>query len=269
MIDPRQPEGDLNTLPVLATIRYWWWWASHDLAYLKRVGQTGRIDARLVRSIAKDYGIARGIRKEKNDLDGEINAERATRIAEAVNRHHNKFIACDVMTDRFNLCLEIVDKLSRGSDEHDRLTHYDFVSGVTKLSWFIAPNGWTMFDRLAAESLGIKSGTARKKAAKFYERLIKSEFDALAKEMNAALEQDSLASEHFHAERIVDQYLWLSATDLTGRLLITDKIGAFLDAIGLEQSRRLLKMGRTIESGFGGRLQDLVSERHKTSRTNY
>ncbi|MGR4844596.1 hypothetical protein ACIPSK_18550 [Rhizobium sp. LARHSG275] len=266
MIDSRQSEGNLNSLPVLAAIRYWWWWASHDLAYLKRIGQTGAIDAQLVRSIAKDYGIARGIRKEKNDPDGEISARRATRIAEAVNRRNRDFSACESMTDRFNLCLDIVTELKGNHDDNDRLTHYDLVSGVTKLSWFVAPDGWTMFDRLAAEALGIKSGTAREKAVKFYERLANAEFAALTQEMNAALEHNGLAARHFHAERIVDQYLWLSASNPVGRSLIINKISAFLDAIGSEQSRRLLKMGKMIEGGFEGRLQNLISERPKTSR---
>ncbi|NKL87332.1 hypothetical protein [Rhizobium leguminosarum] len=266
MIDSCQLRRDLNSLPVLATIRYWWWWASHDLAYLMRIGQTGAIDAQLVKSIAKDYGIARGIRKEENDPDGEISPRRATRIAEAVNRRGRGFRACEGLTDRFTLCLEIVTELNGSHDESDRLTHNDFVSGVTKLSWFIAPQGWTMFDRLAAEALGIKSGTARKKAAKFYERLTKVEFIGLAKEMNAALDHNGLAAEHFHAERIVDQYLWLSASNPVARSLVIDKVGAFLDAIGSEQSRRLLKMGEMIEGGFEGRLQNLISERPKTSR---
>ncbi|NEJ02802.1 hypothetical protein [Rhizobium ruizarguesonis] len=266
MINSRQLGEDLNSLPVLATIRYWWWWASHDLAYLRRIRQTGAIDAQLVRLIARDYGIARGIRKEKNDPDGEITTERATRIAEAINRRHHDFSICEVMTDRLKLCLDIVTELNGSHDESERLTHNDFVSGVTKLSWFIAPHRWTMFDRLAAEALGIKAGTARKKAAKFYERLTKAEFVGLAKEMNAALEHNGLAAEHFHAERIVDQYLWLSASNLVGRSLIIDKVSAFLDAIGSEQSRRLLKMGKMIESGFEGRLQSLISERPKTSR---
>lgn len=256
-------EEDLKSLPILATIRYWWWWASYDLAHLQNIARHGSLDAKLVRSISKDYLVARGILKEKDDPDGSVNNRRNQTIADAVNRRREDLARESNLSKRFAICLEIVDELNRISDAQEAVTHNDFVSGISKLSWFVAPKGWTMFDRLAAEALGIKSGSARDKAAKFYEQLRKSEFVDLTGKMNAAFNRDRVADQNFHAERIVDQYLWLSACKEDALPLLREKTAAFLGAVGSEKSSRLLRMGKIIETDFAGDLAKLIPEQRK------
>ncbi|WP_318912731.1 hypothetical protein [Shinella zoogloeoides] len=255
---------NLASLPMLATIRYWWWWASHDLAYLERIEGTKGLDFDLVQSIAKDYGIARGIRKEKSDPDGSRNRQRAHIIADAVNRRRDGFTSERSLTDRFELCLEIVDELNRRSDAAEAITHNDFVSGISKLSWFVAPKSWTMFDRLAAEAIGVKSGSARDKATRFYQHLDDTGFVKLASDMRSALPD----SDRFYPERIVDQYLWLSASQEENRPLVITKTAAFLDAIGDEKRTQLLRMAEIIETNFATDLAKLIPDTHKTSKKN-
>lgn len=258
-------EDDLKSLPVLAAIRYWWWWASHDLAYLRRIARGGGLDADLVRAISKEYGVARGIRRENDDPDGEINLRRAQRIADEVNNRYTDLAKSEDMSKRFDVCLAIVGHLRSRSETEEAITPNDFVSGISKLSWFVAPKGWTMFDRLAAQALGIKSGSARDKAKRFYEQLESSQFVELTGRMNAALQRDGIAEEHFHAERIVDQYLWLSAIKDEALALLREKTAAFLGAIGDEKSSRLLRMGKIIEDEYTTDLAKFIPEQRKTN----
>lgn len=258
-------EDDLKSLPVLAAIRYWWWWASHDLAYLRRIDRGGGLDADLVRSISKEYGVARGIRREKDDLNGEINLRRAQTIADEVNSRYADLANSEDVSTRFTVCLDIVDQLKSTSDAEEAITPHDFVSGISKLSWFVAPEGWTMFDRLAAQALGIKSGSARDKAKTFYEQLESLKFVELTRRMNAALERDGIADEHFYAERIVDQYLWLSAIKEEALALLREKTAAFLGAIGDEKGSRLLRMSKIIEDEFTTDLAKFIPEQRETN----
>ncbi len=173
---------NLASLSMLATIRYWWWWASHDLAYLERIEGTKGLDFDLVQSIAKDYGIARGIRKEKTDPHGLMNRQRAQTIADAVNRRRDGFL-----------------------DD----------TGFVKL----------------------------------------------ASDMRSALPD----SDHFHPERIVDQYLWLSASQ-EHRPLAIAKTAAFLNAIGDEKRKQLLQMAEIIETNFAADLAKIIPDTHNTSK---
>jgi hypothetical protein len=245
-------------LASLATIRYWCWWASHDLAYLQGIAAaTGKLDARSARLIAKDYLVARGVLKDENDR---ANTQRYAAIAKALNDKRADLISEPDMSKRLSICLEVVEELNRKSDAQAAITHNDFVSGISKLAWFIAPKGWTLFDRLAAEAVGIKSGNARDKATRFYAHLQNRDFPGLADRMNKALAGGPVASLHFHAERIVDQYLWLCGSDQDALPLTQAKTAAFLEAIGGEAKERLFKMGEIIQTQFAEDLAKLTPD---------
>lgn len=249
----------------LATIRYWCWWANHDLAHLQGISQNGGLNAQSARSVAKDYLVARGVLKDKEDR---ANKNGYQAIANSLNSRRDRLLKEPDMSERLKICFEAVDALNNTSESQAAITHNDFVSGISKLAWFTAPKGWTLFDRLAAEAVGIKSGNARYKAIRFYAHLQEKGFPSLAERMNKALADGGMASPHFHAERIVDQYLWLRGSDPDALPLIEAKTAAFLQAVGTEVKARLLKMGEIIETQFSDELAKLIPDTQKTSKKN-
>lgn len=80
-------------------------------------------------------------------------------------------------------------------------------SAMTKLMWFARPTDWTMFDKYAANGLGVKSAPAVKRMLNFYEDLENRKYGSLLKMMRPVVIESGL--DRRWAERILDKYLML------------------------------------------------------------
>lgn len=200
-----------------ATIEHHRWWLCHDQVYLNLLAKEGQLRPWIVRLIAKAYGVNRGIPRA---ADTGLSDPAATAIAEALGKAAPQFSG--TLPQRFSICAEMLLQLPtaiRGGDPTPK-----FVSGTTKLMWFLKPAGWTMFDSFAADALGIPKGRSFDRASRFYELLEKLGFSQRLETGNALIQASEIPE--LHAERVIDKYLWLSGCTEAAR----EKTKAICDA---------------------------------------
>ena len=78
-------------------------------------------------------------------------------------------------------------------------------SGTTKLIWFLQPDGWTVYDRFAAEALIPSGGHGRRRVTDFYQEL-GQRFDEISQMIGSQITE---VEPRLRPERIVDQMLVL------------------------------------------------------------
>ena len=86
---------------------------------------------------------------------------------------------------------------------------------VTKLTWFLAPDGWTMFDRPAREALGVRKSGAENQAGEFYRQLSERRFCTHITDVKDVLVQKNFSG--LFGERVIDKYLMLAGQMSAGR----------------------------------------------------
>ena len=164
-----------------------------------------KLTARVLRRIAKRYRINRGIRRLKETEGDPVGKKLAEILTEAAPQLKKRPIR-----NRWVLTRKVAEDSRTAMNRffpNDNVR--PIVSGVTKLTWFLAPHGWTMFDRLARQAVGVGKMTAEKQAAAFYDQLSARQF---CKHVGTV--QDVLNSHGFgnlFAERVIDKYLMLAA----------------------------------------------------------
>ncbi|WP_159946330.1 hypothetical protein [Rhizobium sp. 18065] len=202
----------------LALVQYHRWWLSYDLLHISRVTrQANRLSGACVRSIAKNYGVARGIRSSGKDAHGNYDNLAAERIAALINHHSDMGDFTGNLSSKFEICLNIVSELNPPERIEEAVTHNDFVSGVTKLVWFVSPRHWTMFDSYAARAVKTKNSatghqtvpfSTKQRGIDFYKRLQFAGFETLATDVNHWLSDAPAPFHLLSGERVIDAYLW-------------------------------------------------------------
>lgn len=161
------------------------WWLEHDAYFLGVLyGQPGVLDSARLEDVLRTYGAARSI-----PLD-----ERPDYINLIANSQQAENMA---LVERANLIAAALGNLERPA-----------VSAFTKVSWFIWPAGWTMFDSHASQAvLGHASGAVIPRMRRFYAALAARGWGDLILSARAVLNQNGF--DERLAERMIDKYLWL------------------------------------------------------------
>ena len=178
----------------LAVVRHIRSWLSSDADFLDRVRKSKprtKLDPELLRSIATEYQVGRGI-PEGNETD------LSTFLSDELQQHWPKSLAEQGA---------FVSKLAE-SAKHAGHTRYKLRSGLSKLIWFVFPAKWTMYDKYAA--IGLSNGRTPLEIEPFYEELAELRFvDSMAK-MREVISNSTLP--FLWPERILDKYLMACGT---------------------------------------------------------
>jgi hypothetical protein len=161
-----------------------WFWQYFDALELHRIQvSNGRLSASSAKRIADEYRVTRTLPANTYGL-----------IANEINKLALSFESSN-LTVRAGLCLKTAKKL-----HHKNIPK----SATSKLVWFIAPRGWTMYDKFAAKGVGIKNTIDPSSFICFYAALDAAGFTMVLEEVRNVLNHNGLAD--LLAERIVD---WL------------------------------------------------------------
>ncbi|WP_420145485.1 hypothetical protein [Sphingobium sp.] len=178
--------------------------------------QAGTMTADLVGEIAKEYDVTRSIPVVCPQWGPQSNE------AEWVDRHRALIAAAindtawdsDIAT-RAGQCRTLVQSLADAmapSLKKDRKTTVSFASGLTKLSWFDAPDGrWTLFDKYARRAvIGSGTGDALDKMKQFYKALEERGFNDVFDAISQAIAPLNVP---LHPGKIIDHYLMACCPD--------------------------------------------------------
>lgn len=162
------------------------WWLEHDAYFLGVLhGQPGVLNPANLHDILRTYGAARSM-----PLD-----QRADYINLIANFQQAQNMALVGRADMIAATL--------GNRERPA------VSAFTKVSWFIWPTGWTMFDSYASQAvLGHDNGAVMPRMCRFYAALAERGWGDLILGIRVILNENGF--DERLAERTVDKYLWLT-----------------------------------------------------------
>ncbi|TBB32454.1 hypothetical protein [Rhizobium ruizarguesonis] len=209
MAETLREQVSRRPLAYWATIENYRWWLAHDQIYDQLLRETGGITADIIRTIAKAYGINRGI-SAAEDKDDDVTASAIARVLNEFNVVSFKKLSS--LKDKVPTFRSIVDRMPMNVDR-DKSQNPTFVSGTSKLIWFFAPEGWTMFDRLAADGAGIaKSLPSITRAERYYASLGDRGFEQTTTKIQAVLDRSAFKA--LHGERLIDKFLWLAGCKL-------------------------------------------------------
>ena len=115
-------------------------------------------------------------------------------------------------------------------------------SAASKVSWFVWPQGWTMYDSYAAKALiGNPSATGVARMEMFYAALAMRGWNDLLGEMRRALRP--FAFDPRIAERTIDKFLFLHGIDEAALEPALAMIDGFVDALPAELRDDVVRAG--------------------------
>lgn len=183
-----------------AVIEHYKLWLDFD-GIIVRQANGKELTGDMVRTIARPYGVNRGIKKEK------VNAgqKHAKGVADAVKGLATTAWSKKSLVERGEGVFALAKKLD------GKCTHGVQVSAISKLAWFLQPQGWTMYDDYAASALGVRGTRDEHRAQAFYRVLDERKFTDISKAIQSSLQAGPL--ENLYGGRVIDKYLWLKWTN--------------------------------------------------------
>ena len=243
-----------------ATIENYRWWLANDQIYLQLIAERGKFSANIVRTIAKAYGVNRGIPSSEDKKADET----AAKIADVLNNFDVAAFGRLGLSDKVKLFRETIEAMPMNQDGKAR-KNTTFVSGTSKLIWFLAPDGWTMFDRLAADGIGIaKSGSSMARAEKYYAVLADRGFEEKTRRIRETLDQSDFRD--LHPERLIDKFLWLAGCEEEMRDNSILTLGFYRNGLFPEVGRKLDNLATKIADTLQSDLAKLIPGTDTTSK---
>lgn len=178
-----------------ATVQYARHWLAYDGPESLEVRRSGMTPASL-RRIAMRYRVMRGF------VGREPGGGRDTPalIGLSVLLNEESVAWPRQIEERAEFCL----RLAAAAVEQGYFKNMQ-ISALTKFMWFIKPRSWTMFDRLAADGLGIPNGASEQRMQRFYRRIQQNGLERIWRDMQREIENSQFAK--VPAPRIVDLML--------------------------------------------------------------
>ena len=223
-----------------ATIAYYRQWLAFDGVWLPIVKERGLITPALD-AILREYGIARCVPSRK----GDESSERDCKLIIALSKVSGNWP--ESITARASRCVEIAES-KNGLFSARKGKEIFAGSLVSKLMWFLKPEGWTIFDSYAALGVKAKGATKKDQMIDFYKKLVDNKFAELAKEMQTHIDETGFSG--IHAARIIDLRLMLEGDFQTPEDLKMVN-GTFLKALPKTLSEEIVQLGMQLEDKFG------------------
>lgn len=194
-------------------------WVFNDGAYLSMVREVG-LTSDIAGKIAHEYQVIRNIGKEH------LVAKLAAVLAAVSDEEWGTSLS-----ERRAICQKLGESHQSGGGYHNPW------SGITKLMWFLRPEGWTMYDSLACKGLV----GANKGSFAFYEKLDDCGFIECA----ATITNECRALDlPLFGERVIDKFLMLrgmSQTDYRWAAALNEIHFALIPRERQEQLERLAR----------------------------
>lgn len=187
-----------NNAAYWAVIEHHHCWLAPDGCFYRQVVQDGRLTPEVARIIARDFRVSRTIGQVEGEGKNPSNGVQV--LAEAINTSDWP----DDLVDRAKICLAIANDHRDACARLNKAKAFHApVSAVTKLMWFLRPEGWTMFDKYARIGLiGNKNDPES-----FYVRLSEVGFHAMCLRLNELCKEHGFPE--LWGERIIDKFLML------------------------------------------------------------
>lgn len=173
------------------------WWLAFDgprsqiIANRPHLGLT--VDD--IRSIALNYNFVRNLSAKTEEVQA---------VADEINRFAGKtWDSLDARAAEVEKSIRRIRKTGGRS--------LNLVSGTTKLSWFIASENWTPFDRLAAKAVRANRIDTIQRMRQFYEKLDAMDFIEKARVIDSHMSRAKLGN--LSGCRILDKLLMISGED--------------------------------------------------------
>ena len=221
-----------------ATILYARLWWNSDGPRLLSIREFGKMEPKMLRGIAMEYNVNRGIVGADKDKD-----RAAEGLCELLNDARETWPTG--LVDRAEACREILDKAMKS----DSYVHGYQISAITKFMWFLKPDGWTVFDSFAAQGAGVNrvSGSC-KRMELFYQKLTDLGFERLSQEMQVMIDVDVFGE--LPATRILDMHLMILGKYGPDKLAI-GSLENFLLVLPNQTSQELKALAEKLQSRFG------------------
>ena len=186
-------ETDLLRGSIFEGVR--WWFAFDGLQTTAIAKNDSKITADQVRTIASQYNFRRNIPSE---------IDRVQLVADAVNTFSGQTYS--TFDQRAAMIEASIDSLhTKLVETSPKGKAFRIVSGMTKLTWFVTPQNWTPFDRLAASAVGVKKTDVVKRMRAYYQKLDSIGFSDVAARI--AEHAKGTPFEQVSGERILDKFL--------------------------------------------------------------
>jgi hypothetical protein len=205
------------------------WWHAFDAAQCYLI-ETHGMDGIDVRRIAIQYGFIRNL-KTGGDCDL---VERLRSVAD---------LSAQNLQQRAEQLAEVIQQYQATHDAHHRA-----FSGATKLFWFLNPEGWTPYDKLASAGLGIK-GTSSSRMINFYKSLDELAFLQKADEISQILREHEL--DYLRGERVYDKILMMRGAPNANMQTVAL---AYANALPSHYQEQLINVGQELTDETDGGL---------------
>jgi|GEM_PF-6405540 hypothetical protein len=201
-IDKLSP-GQRRCLLFWAVIERYFAVRLNDEDILRSIETNGGMDKDVVRDIFNKYSLNRSVGKNKelqnaNKFCGEVN--------KFCNHNWPDKIVCRAMR-----CAGMARRLKKSCPLRG-----EPASAVTKLVWFLKPQGWTIFDSYATAALGVGGSPSTRQMVDFYRQLDRRGFIGQADGITEILNRYGLAD--LRGERVIDAFLWLAGNSTVGTI---------------------------------------------------
>jgi hypothetical protein len=244
----------LNTLDQTATL-YWAvvgyarWWLNIDAGLCRMVKDAqGKLTEDALAAIALQYNVARG-------LPGKERPAQTRAVLDVLNNSANGWPSSTL--DRAEHCRMIAERLKM-----DQLTHNHQVSGVTKYMWFLRPTGWTVFDRFAADGMGVPASLpATERMLRFYAAIDAAGFGDADRSLQSLIDVSPWAS--LPAARVLDTFLMRRSPEggMREGANSTAAITGFLEALPENAATSLHDLATKAQGELG---KDLLPKARRT-----
>ncbi len=235
-----------------ATIRYYRSWLSFDGVWSKYIkSKSGKLDSHAFRAITNEYKVARCVKK-KSEPNGLVDALNG-KIVDWPSSPEN-------ILERQKFCTKFTDE-NRKFFSQRKGNGIWAGSLVTKLVWFLRPDGWTVFDSYASKGIGLKSSLkTRCKMREFYEKLDQAGFHELQSKMQSRIGEATKFD--FPAARIIDLALMLKGGFVVAEAAnngfdiiesLPEQNEAFLTVLHYSTSKNLIDLAKLLQNEFGSK----------------
>ncbi len=196
------------------------WWLMCD-AYFANADLSSELDERWLREIGKPYLVNRTI----------PNGREAAFVSMIKSSGQSDEMDLEQRAARLSLAL------SRNFDRQKVPA-----SAASKVSWFVWPQGWTMYDRYAANALiGNPTASGLARMEMFYAALAMRGWNDILGEMRLALRPFALDARL--AERTIDKFLFLHGMDDAALEPALAMIDGFVDALPADLRADVVRAG--------------------------
>ena len=216
----------------LAIFQYHRMWLNFDGPVREMIKKNnGKLSCKIIGLIASEYNIGRTVKLIPDDditCESTKQKVRDKNLSKICNKFKKSAKKSRSLVARANTIKNIaksihktitlenckIDSYKKQGENRDK---YLPVSYASKLSWFFAPDDWTVFDNYVANAMGAKGNaksgeTSASRMINYYKKLQCAGFQGVVNRVSVNLAAAKLS--YLPAERIIDIYLWAFGADM-------------------------------------------------------